>query len=96
MQAFVESRTHSDYLRDRMLRGAVERHVEIIGEAAKGVSRAYKDAHPEIPWERIVGQRHVLAHAYGEIDSGLMWRVATQRIPELIDLLRPFVASGGH
>ncbi len=88
VQEFVASRSFSDYLADRMLRGAVERHLEIVGEAANRVSRTFREAHPQIPWQRIVAQRNVLAHEYGEIEHALVWRVATIRIPELIQRLQ--------
>lgn len=88
---FVASRTFHDYLNDRMLRGAVERHVEIIGEAAGKVSQAFRLAHSEIPWRRIIAQRHVLAHEYGEIKHELMWKVATIHIPDLINKLKPLI-----
>jgi len=88
VQGFVASRSFSDYLADRMLRGAVERHLEIIGEAANRVSRAFREAHPEISWQRIIAQRNVLAHEYGEIEHALVWRVATTRIPELVQQLQ--------
>ena len=91
VREFVTGRTLEEYLRDRMLRGAVERHVEIIGEAAGRVSPAFREAHPEIPWRRIVAQRHVLAHKYGEIEHELIWRVATEHIPELIAGLEPLL-----
>ena len=81
---FVASRSFADYAADRMLRGAVERHLEIVGEAANRVSRTFREAHPEIPWQRIVAQRNVLSHEYGEIDHALVWKVATTHIPELI------------
>ncbi len=87
IQKFVVSRSFEDYGSDRMLRGAVERHLEIIGEAANRVSRGFRSAHPEIPWLRIIAQRNVLTHEYGEIDDALIWRVATARIPELISQL---------
>lgn len=91
IQSFVTGKTFHHYLTERMLRGAVERHLEIIGEAAKGVSKAFQKAHPEIPWHRIIAQRHVLAHEYGEIKLELIWRVATLHIPELIANLEPLV-----
>jgi len=91
IQKFVVSRSFEDYKSDRMLRGAVERHVEIIGEAANRVSRGFRASHPEIAWQRIVGQRNVLTHEYGEIDDSLVWRVATTRIPELISQLEPLM-----
>lgn len=75
------------YLKDRKLQLAVERAVEIIGEAARHVSEGYRQKHPEIPWRGIIALRNVLAHEYGEIQQERMWRVVSQRIPDLITLI---------
>ena len=91
---FAAGKSFDDYLVDRMLRGAVERHIEIIGEAARHVSQDLQTAHPEIPWRGIITQRHVLAHDYGEIKHELVWRVVTEHIPELIAWLQPIVPEG--
>jgi uncharacterized protein with HEPN domain len=93
VRSFISGKTVKEYLDNRMLRGAVERHKEIIGEAAGKVSRDFCDAHPEIPWKRIVGMRNVLAHNYGEIKHELMWKVATERIPELIAFIPPLLPA---
>ena len=45
-------------------RMAVERAVEIIGEAARNITEDFKQNHPEIPWAAIIGQRNVLSHKY--------------------------------
>ena len=88
---FTAGVTLDDYLRDRKLQLAVERAVEIIGEAARLVSPAFKAQHPEIPWQQIISQRNVLAHDYGEISQDRIWRVATEQIPELIGRLDPLL-----
>jgi len=88
---FLKGKNFDDYAHDRLLRGAVERHIEIIGEAAKNISAAYRDEHPEISWSKIIGQRHVLAHEYGEVRHDRIWLVATVHIPELIDKLEKLV-----
>jgi uncharacterized protein with HEPN domain len=88
---FVLSSSYQEYQKNRMLRGAVERHLEIIGEAAGRVSPAFRSAHPESPWSRIVGQRNILIHEYGEIDDRLVWEVTRTHIPELVAKLEPFV-----
>jgi len=91
IQQFLVGKTFNDYNTDRLLRGAVERHIEIIGEAARNVSADFQSKHPQIPWIKIIAQRHVLAHEYGEILVERIWRVASQRIPELIRLLDPLI-----
>ncbi len=89
--SFVKGRTLAEYERDILLRSAVERQIEIIGEAARHVSKEFRESHPEITWKGITGQRHVLAHEYGEILDERVWRVATIHVPTLIEQLRPFI-----
>ena len=72
------------YQRDRKLQLAVERAVEIIGEAAGRVSDEFRNAHPEIPWRNMIAQRNVLAHEYGEIKLERMWLLVTEHLPALI------------
>ncbi len=74
-----------------MLQAAVERKLEIIGEAARGVSDDFRRDHPEVPWRGIIGQRHFLAHEYGEVRQEKLWRVATTRISELIEQLEKLI-----
>ena len=91
VREFVAGRTWEDYLADKMLRAAVERKVEIIGEAARGVSKAFQDAHPSVPWRPITSQRHRLAHEYATILNARIWQVATVHVPDLIALLAPLL-----
>jgi len=89
VRSFAVGKTYSDYESDLLLRSAVERQVEIIGEAARGMSESFKRAHPEIPWRPIMAQRHRLAHEYGEIDDALIWAVATVHVINLIEQIEP-------
>ncbi len=59
---FAGERTFEDYLDHPVIQAAGERKIEIIGEAARRVSDEFKKSHTDIPWRRIVGQRHILAH----------------------------------
>ena len=93
VEAFVQGRSSDDYLADLMLRSAVERQIEVIGEATQHVSAEFQAAHAEIPWRPIQAQRHVLAHDYGEIKHDRIWRVATIHIPDLIRVLDPLVPT---
>lgn len=83
----VRGMSFHQYQQDRRTRRAIEREIEIIGEAARNISDAFKAAHPEIPWVKIMSQRHRIAHEYGEIQDEVLWRVATFHVPELIPQL---------
>lgn len=91
VQAFVAGRTFEEYIADLFFRSAVERQIEIIGEAARGLSEAFRDAHPEILWRPIMAQRHRLAHEYGEIDDTIIWAVASIHVPKLIVQIEPLL-----
>lgn len=81
---FIEGREYEDFLDDRKLRNAVERNLEIIGEAARNVSAEARMEYPNIPWSSIIGLRNVIAHEYGEIQYEKIWIVCTIRLPILI------------
>ena len=81
----------TQYSNDRRTQLAIERSLEIIGEAAGRVSTSFRNAHPEIPWRQIIGQRNVLIHEYGEIKQERIWKVVRENVPQLIELLKPFV-----
>lgn len=56
---FLTGKTRDDFLADEILRGAVERKIEIIGEAANAVSALLKEENTQIPWRKIVATRHI-------------------------------------
>lgn len=84
----VRGLTFGRYARDRLRVLALERALEVVGEAARHVSQARKEALAGIPWKLIDGQRNALAHMYGEIDQFQLFRTAGEDIPRLIALLR--------
>ena len=88
---FTSGITIEGYLKDRKLQLAIERSLEIIGEAAKNVSSQFQNSHSEIPWGKIIAQRNVIAHEYGEIKQERIWTVVSFNIPELVEKLDPLV-----
>lgn len=58
-------------------------HLQIIGEAAYGLSQDFKTNHTEIPWAQIIGMRHVLVHGYFDIDLDIVWAVIEKDLPPL-------------
>jgi len=88
IERYVKGLSYNEFVRSEIVIDAVIRNLEVMGEAAKNVPDEVKDAHPEIPWKRIVGLRNIVIHDYLGIDLENIWRIATKNIPEV----RPLVA----
>ena len=58
-------------------------HLQMIGEAASGISMATRERYPAIPWGKIIGLRNILVHHYFAINAQEIWAVVEQDIPPL-------------
>jgi uncharacterized protein with HEPN domain len=90
---FVVGVDRVGFLKDRMRQRAVERVVELIGEAARRISQSARDQLRGVQWGAIVATRHILAHDYREVDLEKIWRIATIHVPILIAELTPVLAE---
>lgn len=86
---FVRLRARRDLDHDPMLRLALTRAVEIVGEAAAQVSDSGRAELPAIPWRQIVGMRNRLIHAYFDVDRDILWDTVRLFLPELLGHLQP-------
>lgn len=91
--AFAQGMSHEQSLEDVRTRYAIERVLEIIGEAARRVSLQTRESHPEISWSGIIGFRNLLAHQYGAIDYRRMYVVIMEGVPVLIEALQRILDS---
>ena len=66
---------------------AVEKAIEIIGEAAKNLPDVVKDNYPTIPWRNIAGMRDKLAHQYWRIDVKVVWKAVREDVPRLKEMI---------
>lgn len=74
-----------------ILRMAVERQLEILGEAARRVSAVFREANPTIPWREAIALRNLISHEYDKVDYPAIYRVVTEPLPELVERLRPLI-----
>lgn len=81
-QKFAEGHDLEDFLENRQLRYAIERALEIVGEATSNLSEEVKDRDPSLPWSEMKGLRNIVAHAYHRVDPARVWQVVTRDLPE--------------
>ena len=91
IKEFTHGETLHSFSNDRKLRSAVERQLEIIGEAARKVSVEFQVAHPEIPWRNIIGLRNLLIHEYGEVKVDRVWLIVASDLDSLISHLEALI-----
>jgi uncharacterized protein with HEPN domain len=85
--------TWERYQADRTLQLVAERTLEIVGEAAKNIPDDYRKLHPELPWKRMVGQRNVISHEYGQIKQEKIWLVVSSDLPRDLVRLKELLAA---
>lgn len=85
--SFTDGYTLERFLDDPLVQSAVLRQLQIVGEASRHMSDAFKAAHPEIPWHRIVGMRHVIVHGYNEVELEVVWSVVERFLPETAEMV---------
>ena len=66
-----------------MVKDAIIRRIEIIGEAVGKLPENIKATKPSIPWQDIKDMRNKLIHDYGHVDVELVWAVIENHIPNL-------------
>ena len=81
---FTKGITFHEFEKDKMRKLAVERQLEVIGQAGNKISKETQDVLGNIPWGNIIGLRNKLAHDYGEILAERIWAISKKPIQELL------------
>lgn len=83
---FTERRSFGDYVGDPMLRSAVERQFEIIGEALNKLSKVDPALASQVPeFRQVISFRNVLIHGYATVQDEVVWGVVETRLPILLE-----------
>ena len=88
---FIAGVSREMFLNDKKLQNAVCMKLEVVGEAARAISSAFKDCHTDIPWSAVVGLRHRIVHEYFRLDLEVIWEIVDREVAELLRLIDPLV-----
>ncbi|MFA4823881.1 MAG: HepT-like ribonuclease domain-containing protein [Methanoregula sp.] len=83
-----------EFFQSDLLQVWVLYHIQVIGEAANGITPGFQNDHKEIPWKDIIAMRHLLVHQYFGIDLGEVWSTAQQDLPKLQQEILRILKSG--
>jgi uncharacterized protein with HEPN domain len=80
---FTKNATFDDFKTDMKLQFAVIKNIEIIGEASYMLTNEFKEQHTEIPWNKIIGSRHILVHGYYQVKLEIIWNIIQNDLQSL-------------
>ena len=85
--------SRDDFKADRVVSLAVTRLLEVLGEAANGVSEGLRRSHGGVPWSRMISMRHRLIHGYYDLDLDIIWSTVSEDIPPLVHVLEDVIRT---
>lgn len=92
--AFTSGKSFEDYQADDLLRSAVERQFEIVGEALRKLADLDPPLAARIPeYRRIIAFRNVLVHGYASVDNWLVWGIVENKLPDLRAAIASLIRS---
>lgn len=83
IEGYVGELTYEQFLKDNKTLDAVIRQLEIIGEVANNISEEFQNAHPELPWSKIISMRNRLIHEYFGVNEEIVWDTIEKKLPVL-------------
>jgi uncharacterized protein with HEPN domain len=92
-QNLIAGHERGDLTTDVQLSLALQRLIEIIGEAATKVSAETRSQAADIEWAEIAGMRNRLIHAYFDVNLDLLWDTLTDDLPPLINSLESLLKT---
>ena len=93
IQQYTEGLDSESFQSDLKTQDAVIRNLEIIGEATKNISDAYRQQAPHIPWRNIARMRDKLIHHYFGINLDIVWQVSQADLPVLLSTIDHILVS---
>ncbi|MBQ9237415.1 MAG: DUF86 domain-containing protein [Prevotella sp.] len=89
----MEGFDYSKLVADKRTYYSVIKNIEVVGEAAYMLTKAFKREHPSTPWKFVQGMRHVLVHDYATIDDKELYNTAVNDIPVLRSQVAQYLAE---
>ncbi len=75
LESFIDGVSYDEFIKNELIKSAVVRQLEIIGEASNHLSEYLKVKYSEIIWTDIIGFRNIVVHEYFIVDYAVVWDI---------------------
>ena len=93
IESFIYGLSETEFLSDTKTQAAVERYLEILGEAANKLPDIVYQHNQQIEWHKIISLRNRIIHAYFDVNKAIIWNIAKKFLPKLKDDLEKIVSK---
>ena len=83
IEEFSKNMPKEELTTNRIKKNAIVREIEVIGEAAKNISEAFKEKHKIIKWKNIIGTRDIMIHQYFGVNLDVVWSIIQEDLSKL-------------
>ena len=95
IEDFIKGQNFEKFSKDKKTILAIERCIEIIGEASKKILEDIRSLWPEVAWRKISGVRDILIQAYFEVDLEIVWDIVQTKLPVLKSTIQNMLDKDG-
>ena len=82
IDSYIKGLTYGTFMKNDLVMDAVIRNLEIIGEASRNIPEDVRAKYIDIPWNRMIGLRNIVAHEYFGVDLSIIWDIVSRNLPE--------------
>jgi uncharacterized protein with HEPN domain len=93
VREFVAGMDSTAFAADRRTFYAATRCLEIISEAARRLTPAMRDRHPDLPWKAIMGSGNIYRHDYDNVVESFVWRTIQEGLGPLLTMVEQELAQ---
>ena len=80
---YVAGLDYDAFMNDIKTQDAVIRNLEVLGEATKNLSEAFRAAHKGVPWKSMAAVRDRLIHHYFGVNLDIVWQIVSVELPKV-------------
>ena len=86
--------TQETYESDTKTQRAVERNLQIIGDAAHKLSKGLKQEHAHVPWDDVYAAPNVVVHHYFGVNQKIVWDILHSDLDPLLTAVQGLLTRG--
>ena len=85
---------HTEFVANELIQNWMVHHLQIIGEAIRGLPPQFREQHPQIPWAQVIGMRNILVHDYFGVNLNIVWNAVVDDLPPLKRSIQELIGNG--